>query len=108
MAKKQSTMQNEVEKSEQEAGEQMKLIDVGPENSKEIIKQARIYKAAVAKRIKATNEEVPAKQKLLKLIIDAHLNRLEDGTIKFKLDGYTITVTPRDELIKVKEDKEET
>ena len=100
MAGKKSTMQKEVEK-----GEQMDLIEVGPENSKEIIRQARIYKALVKKRVNTLADEVAAKTKLLELIKEAKLTRTPGGNIKFHCDGYTITVTPRDELIKVKEDE---
>ena len=108
MAKK-SAMQKEVERTEAtEApkGQQMDLIEVGPENAKEIILHARRYKASQKKRIEALAEEIAEKQKLLALISDAHLKRLDDGKIRFKLDGFTITVTPRDELVKIKEDSD--
>ena len=84
----------------------MDLIDVTPENSQEIIAQARAYKAAQELRIDALEDEVAAKVKLLALIKEANLARLPDGKIRMRLDGYTITVTPRDELVKVKEDSE--
>ena len=106
MAKKKNSMQEEVEKSESLPGEQMDLIDVKPKNSKEIIRHARLYKMAQEKRVNALAEEVAEKKKLLELIEQEHLQRLEDGKIKFKLDGYTITVTPRDELVRIKEDNE--
>ena len=99
MAKKKSEMEKEVEK-----GEQMDLINVGPKNSKEIIKHAKLYRSALSRRIEAMAEEVAQKHKLLELIEAEHLQRLDDGKIKFKLDSYTITVTPRDELVKIKED----
>lgn len=101
MSKKNSSMQNEVEK-----GEQMPLMEVGPEHSKEIIKLARQYKKAQTARINALAEETKLKHELLGLIKEEHLKRLEDGTIMFTLEGYKITVTPRDELVKVKEDSE--
>ena len=41
------------------------------------------------------------------MVKDAGLKRLDDGTIRFKVDGMLITVTPRDELIRVKEDDDE-
>jgi len=82
MAKK-SKMQKEIEKNEkaQQAGEQMPLIDVGPENLKEIIPHARAYTAVMQRRIKALAEEV-----------------------KEKCDGLLVTVTPQDDKIKVKEE----
>jgi len=93
--------------SDATTGEQLDLIDVAPENSKEIIALARAYKSAQGRRIDALEEEVAAKVKLLALIKGANLQRLDDGKIRLHLDGYTITVTPRDELVKVKEDSEE-
>ena len=107
---KSKSMQKQIEKDEKgkgTKGEQMDLIDVGPKHSKEIIACARIYKAIVTKRIKLTSAEVTAKIKLLDMVKAAKLKRLSDGTIKFKIDGITIKVTPRDELIQVTEDKEE-
>lgn len=94
-------------KKDQTEGEQLDLIDVSPANSKEIIKQARIYKKAQAERCEALAEEVESKQKLLSLIKEAGLKPLEDGVIRFRLDGFTITVKPRDELVKVKDDSED-
>ena len=87
------------------SGEQMDLIDVTPESLKEIKPIAKRYKAAMQARVEALKEEVEAKQGILSLIKDAHLSRLQDGSIKFKCDGMVITVTPRDELVKVKEEK---
>jgi len=84
--------------------EQLDLIDVKPKNSKEIIKAARGYKAAQAKRISAQEQEVAEKQNLLELVKKENLQPLEDGKIQFRCDGLIITITPRDELIRVKED----
>ena len=94
-------------KKDQTEGEQLDLIDVSPPNSKEIIKYARIYKKAQAERQEALAREVESKQKLLSLIKEAGLKPLENGVIRFRLDGYTITVKPRDELVRVKDDSEE-
>jgi len=80
------------------------LIDVAPENSKEIIQQARAYKSAQGRRIDALEEEVAAKVKLLALIKEANVQPVEGGKIRLHLDGYMITVTPRDELVKVQEE----
>lgn len=102
MAKKE-TMKKEVEKTEE--GEQLDLIDVSPENAKPIIAAARVYKKLVATRQNALDKEVKQKQKILGLIKEAKLTPLEDGTTKFRYDGVTISVTPRDELVKVKEDE---
>ena len=94
-------------KKEAVAGEQLDLIDVHPENAKEIIDCAKAYKRYVTDRLAVEKREVEQKQKLLALVRDANLQRLKDGTIRFKLDGFLITITPRDELIKVKEETEE-
>ena len=86
--------------------EQMDLIDVQPENAKAIIAEAKRYKAVQAERLKALEAETASKEKVLTLIKKANLQRLKDGTIRFKHDGFYITVTPRDELVTVKEAKE--
>ena len=88
-------------------GEQLDLLDVGPENSKEIVKQAKHYKTALSRRIEALQEEVTAKEKLKALIKEANLKPMDDGKIRVHVNGYTITVTPRDELIQVKEDEQQ-
>ena len=106
MAKKNKTQKEQGASSEATNGGQLDLIDVAPENSKEIIALARAYKSAQGRRIDALEEEVATKVKLLALIKEANLQRLDDGKIRLHLDGYTITVTPRDELVKVKEDSE--
>ena len=90
----------------EEVDGQQDLIDVHPENEKKIIAAARRYKKAQAARIKALDDEVNAKQELLQLVKEADLQRLDDGKIQFRIDGMTITVTPRDELIRVKEEEE--
>ena len=82
----------------------MPLIDVGPEHSKEIAQVARNYSALVGIRLKAMAKEVAAKEELRELIKKEHLKRLEDGKIRFKIDGLLIEVTPTDEKIKVTED----
>lgn len=87
-------------------GEQMALIDVGPENLAAITPVAKRYQAAQQRRAKALKEETAAKEEILALIKDAGLNRLEDGSIRFRCDGMLISVTPRDELVRVKEDND--
>jgi hypothetical protein len=90
----------------QQSGEQMDLIDVQPENAKAIIAEAKRYKVAQSARLKAGQAEAASKEKVLALIKKADLQRLKDGTIHFKCDGFDITVTPRDELVTVKEANE--
>lgn len=88
------------------AGEQLDLIDVAPENAKKILGVAKRYRAAQTQRLAALESEVAEKQKLLELIKEANLQRLEGGKIQFRCDGLIITVTPRDELVKVKDENE--
>ena len=96
---------DETEAAEEQSakGEQLDLIEVGPENARVIIQHARLYKAAQRKRLQALEEETTEKQALLGLIRKANLKRLDNGNIKFSCDGFTITVEPHDELIKIKE-----
>ena len=91
----------------QVTGEQLELIDVGPANLKAIKPIAKRYKAAMRRRQGALKEEIEAKQQILALIKEAKVSRLPDGKIKFKCDGMLITVTPRDELVKVKDEEDE-
>lgn len=95
---------NEQDRSETSAKEQLDLIDVRPKNSKAILKAVKQYKADQAQRIEALGREVAGKQKILSLIKEAKLQHLDDGRIQFRIDKVTITVTPRDEIIKIKEE----
>lgn len=86
-------------------GEQMELLEVGPENLKKIKPLARCYRAAVQARMAALEQETKYKRQILQMVHDAHLTRLDDGTIRFRCDGMTIIITPRDELVKIKEEE---
>jgi hypothetical protein len=87
--------------------EQLDLIDTKPKNAKEIEKAARLYMETQGTRIALLAEEVEQKHKVLELVRAAKLQPLEGGVIKFRCDSLTISITPRDELIKVKEDSSE-
>jgi hypothetical protein len=111
MSKKKKTDQEQepaysADGAEFEAGEQMPLIEVSPEHSKEIVRVAKAYRKSVTNRQNELANEVELKQKLMGLINEEHLQRLPDGTIKFSVEGYIITVTPRDEKVTVKEESE--
>lgn len=85
-------------------GEQLDLIDVAPENAKAIVAAARVYKMRQKERLDALKKEIAEKQKVLALVKEAKLKPLESGIIRFTCEGFTISITPRDELIKVKEE----
>ena len=101
MAKKKATKK----KSKPASGEQMDLIDVAPENSKEIVAAAKVYKKHLAARLQALSKEVEAKNNLRELIRKSGAKPLASGKIKLQADGFIITVTPKDELIQVTEKK---
>ncbi len=81
---------------------QMDLISVGPENAKKIIKHAKLYEEALAVRQKSLKQEIKEKTIILELVGAAKLQRLEDGKIKFRSGQFQITITPRDELLQIK------
>lgn len=85
------------------SGKQLELIDVLPKDARPIVEAARIYKEYLRERQAALAEEVKHKKIVLDLIKKAELQPLKDGVIRFTCDGVTISITPRDELVKVKE-----
>lgn len=84
-------------------GEQMALIEVGPENLEHIVKEVREYKKWQRTRLHALKKEVGLKEKIGALVEKAHLQRLKDGNIKFEADNAIICVKPQDDLITIKE-----
>lgn len=48
-------------------------------------------------------KKVEHKQKVLELVRAAKLQTLDGGKIKFEYDGVVISITPRDELVKVRD-----
>jgi hypothetical protein len=88
-------------------GKQLQLIDVEPKNVKKILEIAEEYEEAKRARLKWLDKEKELKQKVLDEVKKADLQTLEGGVIRFKADGKLITITPRDELIKVKEISDE-
>lgn len=91
----------------EEKGKQLDLIDVAPENAKPIIEAARKYKHFQTERLGFLKKEIEQKVLILELIHKAGLQKLKGGKIKFEYDGVILTVTPRDELVQVKEKKDE-
>jgi len=84
---------------------QLDLIDVHPKNAGPIIELARKYRTVVSQRVKLLAKEVEMKAQILEMVKAANLKRLADGVIRFTYDGYTLTVTPQDEKLNVKEVK---
>ena len=91
--------------SKKKKGEQMTLIDVGPENLKAIVKEVRLYKKHQSARLAALKKETELKEKIRALVKEAKLQRLSDGTIKFEADQAVICVAPQDDLITIKDKK---
>ena len=83
-------------------GEQLDLIDVHPKNQKDILRAARAYKKAQRERTIALTEEGKQKIKLLAAVKEGNLVADRNGRIACRIDGTIITVTPRDELVRVK------
>lgn len=82
---------------------QMDLIDVAPENKKKIISLAKEYRGIVKERLPLTHKESELKTQILQEVKGAGLQYV-NGKIQFTVDGIKITVTPRDEAIKVEEE----
>lgn len=85
--------------------EQMTICDVEPENVKNIMRLARAYRRAQGERMEAGEQEVKYKQQLLEEAKRSGIVPNTDGSYKFRAGTCTITVKPRDELIKVKFDE---
>ena len=97
----------ETDSSQLGAGEQIPLLDVGPENLAEIIPAAKEYKRVVTERVALTAQEVALKKRLQEFAHKSGVKPLEDGSIRFKVMGVTVEVIPQDEKVKVKIDKDD-
>ena len=86
---------------------QLELIQTLPDNIQEIVDVALEYQECKIGRQNILKKEVELKDKLKTMVKEAKLQPLKDGVIRFKHDGVLIQITPRDELIKVKEVSEE-
>ena len=85
-------------------GEQLELIDVTPEELKDLAPVVEKYRDVVTERAKLSKKETALKVKILTAVKSADLQRLRDGTIRFRLDHMIVSVTPRDELVRVTEE----
>lgn len=88
-----------------EAGEQLQLIDVGPENLKEILASVKIYKGHQKIRLSSQKKEIAEKQHVHELVTAAKLQPLSDGVIRFECDGKIVEIVPRDEVIRIRDAK---
>jgi len=112
MAKKKSQMQEQIEKDEIKVevkfdeGEQMTFIDLTPEELKAIAPQIKRYYKVVRERIKLNAEEKTLKDEIREYAHKSAIKRLPDGSFKFKADGMIVEITPQDEKVSVKEEKQ--
>lgn len=86
-------------------GEQLTLIDVGPENLKKITPHAHRYRQLVKDRLALQKQEHEEKEEIHRLIKESGLKHLPNGHITFECEGLEIDIEPRDEIIHVKEIK---
>ena len=107
MARKSMQQTVEEEENQTSSHEQAMLIEVGPENLAQITPIAKEYKKVVTQRVSLNAREKELKEQLRALIHSSGLKRLADGSIRFKCDGMLVVVTPQDEKISIKEDKDE-
>ena len=85
--------------------EQLDLIpDARPANEKEIARVANDYRMALREQCAALSVAKERKEELLALVKEAKLTPTDDGKIQFHAGGLLIMVTPRDELVRVKDE----
>lgn len=94
----------EKQKVDTETGE---LIDVTPENCKEILSLAKQLQKIQAKRKSLSDDEKVTRHKLIEAVRDAGLQPMENGVFILKINGMTIMVTPKEENVKIQENGDE-
>lgn len=82
-------------------GTQGILLDVVPDNAKDILAIAKRYKSAQRDRMEAGREEAKFKVDLGDAIRRSDMKADKDGKYEFTINGYKISLIPRDEVIKV-------
>ena len=79
--------------------EQQELIDVQPENNKELLRAGRAYNKLrdthASERDSFRKKELAALEKFLAAIKEAGVNPRADGSYRFTADGELIIVTPK-------------
>lgn len=91
-------------KVDTETGE---LIDVTPENQKAILEFAKQLKRVQAKKKSLADDEKSIRHELIEAVHEAGLQPLENGVIILKINGMTLTVTPKEENVKIQENGDE-
>lgn len=114
MARKNSAMQDQVEKDELQPdnsdvskGDQMDLMDHQPKQSKELERIGRLYDKKVKARMalqSGEGGEFELQAKLLELVKAEDLQRDNNGHIKLNIHGVKLELTPTKEKVKVKID----
>ena len=107
MAKKKAKKKVAKEKSKpgEKSGEQGALLDVTPVYAKPLIAAAKLYKELQVERMEALDAEI-AQKKVVCGIMHEKVEADDNGNRKFEYEGIKITVTPRDELVKVTKKKD--
>jgi len=98
--------QAEEEQKAAEVDPQWPLIDVSLPGSKEFCDTAHRYKKAQKVRLKALAEEIGEKKNLLLAAKAYGIKPDTEGVTRFKINGVKIKITPRDELVSIKFDKD--
>jgi hypothetical protein len=92
------------EKVDTETGE---MFDITPENQKEILAFAKQLKKVSAKKKSLADDEKVARHELIEAVRSAGLQPMDNGVIILKINGMTITVTPKEENVKIQENGDE-
>jgi len=88
-------------------GEQLLLMDTDIPEAKPITAAARRYKKHQKARMESLALEIKAKNEIKDLVRAAKIKPNAEGVIELHLNGLTIKITPRDELVKVKTDDDD-
>ena len=82
------------------------LTDIGPKDGKKIAEIAKRAKAAQRRKDKAKEQEDIEIDAIRDLIKKSDLKPV-DGKIVVRIEGLLITVTPKEDAVKIKEDAEQ-
>jgi len=91
---------------ENDAGEQLYLMEIHAPEAKAILAVGEKYNNAVSKRVSALKKEVELKDEIRQLVRKLKYTPFPDGSIKLSFGNTEIVVTPNDESVKVKTKKE--